>query len=269
MKNNFSTFIINMKKDDAKLTHMKSICKHLDTSPEIIIATEGKKLKNKLTNGHHSFKSVNKTLSLGEIGCAFSHISVYKEIIKNKIPFSLILEDDINFSENIENIISEIILTDTKWDIIHIGHHSISSRDKPTKGSWWNKIHLSNNLNLSLPCEVAAGTYGYLITYNGAEKLLTQLDCLTKPIDHYTGSTQHCNLLLLSPPAITIHTFYSDNYNDMHERVKISYSCKKNNSFIKTIKNIAIFLGVYKLLDRIALKVILTVKSFIPRKKYT
>lgn len=268
LKNKISYFIINMEKDATKLKHMKSICKQQGILPKIIRATEGKKLKNKFTVKHHSFNFIHHSLSLGEIGCAYSHIKVYKEILQNKLAFSLILEDDINFSGNIRELITKIILTDETWDIVHLGHHPISSREKQTKGSYWNRTQIHNSYKLLLPCEPAAGTYGYLITYNGAKKILSQLDSLDKPIDHYTGSTIHCNFLLLSPPAITINKFYSDNHNDMQERVKLSDLNNEKTFIIRKIKKISIALGIYEVLDAIALKIILTLKSIIPTKRY-
>ncbi|MCF6204855.1 MAG: glycosyltransferase family 25 protein [Methylococcaceae bacterium] len=257
-----------MKKDKKKLEHMKSICKQQDLFPKIIKATEGKKLHNKFIAKHHSFNSIHDALSLGEIGCAYSHINVYKEILKNKLAFSLILEDDVNFSGNIKELLSEATINEDKWDIIHFGHHSMSSRKKETQGSYWNRVKIKKNYRLLLPCELAAGTYGYLITYNGAKKLLAQLNCLEQPIDHYTGSSMYCNCLILSPPAILINDFYSNNYNDMQERAKANYSSTEKSYIIKKIKILALTLGIYKILDSIALKILLTLKSITPKKKY-
>ena len=33
----------------------------------------------------------------GAIGCALSHLKIYKHVVDNNIPYALILEDDVNY----------------------------------------------------------------------------------------------------------------------------------------------------------------------------
>ena len=265
--NKLPTFIINMEQDREKKEHMIRLCHKKNISPTFINATIGSELHSRQTNDIHDFEHVNHRLSKGEIGCALSHISIYKTIIKNKTPVSLILEDDIDIVVDIESLLNQLIIFPRKWHTIHLGHHSISSRTRPTQGSKWNISKLSNQYELLLPCEVSGGTYGYLINFSGAKKLLSELSSLDKPIDHYTGSNKHCNLLLLYPPVIKIHDELSDNFTSMPDRSRASYT-ESSSSLVKLIKKIIISMGIYQPLDTLALKVKLILRSFKPMEKY-
>ena len=260
-------FVINMEQDIEKKEHMIKLCHKKNISPTFIDATIGKELQSRNTNNIHSFKHVNQHLSHGEIGCALSHIDIYKKIVNDKIPFSLILEDDINIFGDIKGLLEQLMTLPHSWHIIHLGHHSMSSRSRLTKGSKWNAHKLLNQYKLQLPCEISGGTYGYLISYEGANQLLSELSSLDKPIDHYTGSDKHCNLLLLSPPVIEIHNYLSSNFTSMQGRSLSSYT-ESSSSLIKLIKKLTLLIGIYQPLDTLALKVKLTIKSFRPMKNY-
>lgn len=62
-----------------------------------------------------------KPLTPGEIGCALSHIEIYKKMVKENIPRCIIIEDDarlhIHFRRIIENIISH-----NHSDIVFLHH---------------------------------------------------------------------------------------------------------------------------------------------------
>jgi len=260
-------FIVNMAQDREKKAYMIKLCHKRKISPTFIKAVIGSKLHSRLENDIHNFKHVNHRLSKEEIGCALSHISIYKTMIENKIPVALILEDDIDIGVDIGLLLDQLILFTENWHTILLGHHSISSRTRPTKGSKWRVTKLSTPYKLLFPCEVSGGTYGYLINLEGAKKLLSELSNLDKPIDHYTGSNKHCNLFLLSPPIIKINEDMSDNFTSMPDRSRTSYT-GSSSSLVILIKKIFTSMGIYKTFDVMALNVKLTLKSFKPIHKY-
>ena len=87
------TFIINLERQPLKKANIEKICQSLDLDYQFIKAIDGYQLSDDYIQSISS-DYPNNYLTKGEIGCALSHISVYKEIIDNNLPYALILEDD-------------------------------------------------------------------------------------------------------------------------------------------------------------------------------
>ena len=45
-------------------------------------------------------------MNKGEIGCALSHINLYKKIVSDKLSYAIILEDDVEFDERLKHFVS-------------------------------------------------------------------------------------------------------------------------------------------------------------------
>ena len=50
-----------------------------------------------------------KPLTLGEIGCAISHIKVYEHMVENNIKSAIILEDDAIVSQHFKEIVEDTL----------------------------------------------------------------------------------------------------------------------------------------------------------------
>lgn len=95
-------FVINLKRSiDRKHTFQKNwefASKHI----EIFEAVDGKNLSDKqLSKIAPNYQSLN--LTKGEIGCALSHLAIYKKIVDECVPMALILEDDAVLIEKINH----------------------------------------------------------------------------------------------------------------------------------------------------------------------
>lgn len=87
------TFIINLERQSLKKANIEKICQRLELNYQFIKAIDGYQLSDDYIRSISNDYPKNY-LTKGEIGCALSHISVYKEIIDNNLPYALILEDD-------------------------------------------------------------------------------------------------------------------------------------------------------------------------------
>lgn len=103
--------------------------------------------------------------TVGGVGCALSHISVWQKIVNDKTKVALICEDDAvlpyNFVENVNSEIanSDILCDTSKWDMFLLcglwkGLHDIPGEDGLKKIDTFFLFHC------------------YVITYEGAKKLL-------------------------------------------------------------------------------------------------
>ena len=104
------------------------------------------------------------------------------------------------------------------WELILLGHHSIRSRKIDSEASIWNQVNLLNKFKLSRPSEKIYGAYGYIISQRGAKKILSHLNSISIPVDHYTGDSSCVNLYMITPPLIVICDLLSETYHSMNDR---------------------------------------------------
>lgn len=222
MNRELAVFIINLKKDQEKRQHITDLCRQHQIDFEIIPAVNGKALDEKYVQTVYyenaSVRNIGRSMSRGEIGCALSHRHIYETMISEGIDVALVLEDDIDFDEDLPDLLHRIDEFPDDWDVVLLGHHSAWSRDQDTAYSIWGKRRLNCRYSVVRPVEMGCGTYGYLIRVTGAKKLVADTRVLYQPIDHYTGSDENVNLYMVHPPVIRIHQHLSDHHHSMHDR---------------------------------------------------
>lgn len=105
-------FIVNLKKAEDKRYAMQAQLEKLGiTNYEFIEAIYGADLSSEfMTENVYDYPDC--ALTPGEIGCALSHIHIYRRMIKENLPYAIILEDDIvlpnDFVELLQNIPNSI-----------------------------------------------------------------------------------------------------------------------------------------------------------------
>ena len=105
-------YILNLKKDIERKKHVISLLnKYNIINYKFCEAVYGKELQN--VDRFYDYNCTNsnlyndKKLNLGALGCALSHINMYKDILKEKKRV-LILEDDITFDETLLQQLKDI-----------------------------------------------------------------------------------------------------------------------------------------------------------------
>ena len=91
-------FIISLPKDKLRREHLEAQLRQTTVPFTVIEAVNGAALpSDALAAAYDPGKAVrrfNRELSKGEIGCALSHVSIYRRMVEEYIPMALILEDD-------------------------------------------------------------------------------------------------------------------------------------------------------------------------------
>lgn len=105
-------FVINLEKDRARRQSVEQQMERLKLSFEFFPGVLGANLsKTELTECYSDRKARwNKGQSLvpAEIGCALSHIRVYREIIRRNLDYALILEDDVILDTNLPHYLTKL-----------------------------------------------------------------------------------------------------------------------------------------------------------------
>ncbi|MFQ1015442.1 glycosyltransferase family 25 protein [Avibacterium paragallinarum] len=145
-----------------------------------------------------------KPMTLGEIGCAMSHIKLYEYIAKNKIESAIILEDDAIVSLYFENIVTEALKKVPKsMEILFLDHGK--AKIFPFTRRLPERYRLARYLTPSKSSKkVVFKTTGYLITLDGVKKLLNQAYPIRMPADLLTGLLQLTRIKAygVEPPCV-------------------------------------------------------------------
>lgn len=113
-------------------------------------------------------KLEKRVLKPGEVGCALSHLEIYKTMLNENLPYVLIIEDDALISEDISQVVQQIISQIKPFDLITLCKCDIYSKK--------NKKSLYKNYELVKPKMIKYGsicqTAGYIITKEAAKIIL-------------------------------------------------------------------------------------------------
>jgi len=267
-------FIVNLTRDVEKKEHMEGLCNRYGLAFEFISAVCGDSLgQNKIDvvySKSTTVKTIGRGLSFSEIGCLLSHKAIYQKVVDEELGVCLILEDDIEFGEDLLHVLGGINTLPSDWEVVLLGHHGGGARLSNTKSCLWGRLNLSSSYELARPSELACGTYGYLINKRGASKLLAELELIALPIDHYTGDSSYINLYVVTPPVIGIHEDLSDNYHSMDERKELQAEqvALRNVASFSWYKKMAIYLGLYHYLNNGFIIMSGALQQIMPLRKY-
>lgn len=105
--------------------------------------------------------SILRPFSIGTVGCYLSHRTCWELIANGEHNAMLIVEDDVKFTDGILEKWTELMANLPEWDLVYLG--LTRPRGK--------KIH--SNIYRAVPQgNQNAGAYAYMITRDGAKKLL-------------------------------------------------------------------------------------------------
>jgi GR25 family glycosyltransferase involved in LPS biosynthesis len=143
---------------------------------------------------------VNKQfMKRGELGCAWSHINIYKSLLKEKhVDKYLIFEDDAEFVESLEYAYNCLINIPSDFDICHI-----------SKSDWY-KFIFNNKINEfwnTIHKQYFNRTTCYIVSKNGAEKILHYTkDSINIPSDDLLSTMHiHDKLTVYVPSKYIFH----------------------------------------------------------------
>jgi glycosyl transferase, family 25 len=92
------SFVISLPQDIKRREHLISQLQKIDVPFSIFEAIHGMSLSTEDLEASYdrekALRISNRELSKGEIGCALSHMSIYKKMLAEDIQYALILEDD-------------------------------------------------------------------------------------------------------------------------------------------------------------------------------
>lgn len=214
--NNFKIRIVNLERRGERWIDVKNKLKNVGIKEDEYArfnAIDGYSLSMN-DEIKHIFRNNQFFYRCGVVGCALSHINLWKELCKSDYDEFLILEDDITFASNFREKLMRVWKNiPSTFDLCYIGHsinpylcckNMYKNNDSP------NIIKFTKNKyqNLKDDDTFWGGTFGYIVSKSGARKLLNMIDenCVYYPIDIDMRS----NFKNMEVYSIIPHIVYSD-----------------------------------------------------------
>jgi glycosyl transferase family 25 len=148
--------------------------------------------------------SAGSRLRRGEIGCYDSHVRIWQHIVTNKIPVTLIMEDDANvrYTESHARKLKaafDELETIKGWHFMYVGRSNNRTKRAQTP-------HLKSPLGLS-------GLFAYVLSLEGAKVLLQSAFPFRIPVDVLVSNAHDKGKIIaaaLSPPLCYVVPVHSD-----------------------------------------------------------
>jgi glycosyl transferase, family 25 len=172
-------FIINLDRQPERLGRMKSLFEGLGLQFSRVSAVDGKRLSEEEIRRWQSEDVGSRQLRAGETACFLSHRECWQRIVDEGLPHAAIFEDDLHLGEDAAVLLrsgtwvpeeADIIKIETKLQYARVDRSPVGQ----VGGRTLNRLRSRH-----------AGAGGYIVTRNGAEKLLRMSETFSSPADQF------------------------------------------------------------------------------------
>lgn len=187
-------FVINLARSPERRASMEQQLSRLNLEYEIVEAVDGSQLS--YTDIMKETRPLNYALSCGEVGCALSHINIYRRIASEGIPMALILEDDALIDYKTVEVMSEIEERNVSFPTVTLLTEADQYIDKPT--------FILKTGRCTYDVHEASRSHGYLVNHSAAIKLIEFLYPVWMVADRWQILREYsvCNVEAVIPPVI-------------------------------------------------------------------
>tara|TARA_A100001015_G_C14890431_1_gene672182 strand:- start:106 stop:843 length:738 start_codon:yes stop_codon:yes gene_type:complete len=188
-------YFINLDRSKDRRKHIESNLRKLGVDAERVSAIDGKTLTkeyiSEVYDEQKCLKKHRKKLIPNEIGCALSHLKIYKKIVKNNLDGAIILEDDVKLDHRFIHAIKQIEKLELKSSTVILLNqaHQIFT--------WSRKLDHNIYKTYKSLC-----TISYYINQEGAKDMLSSFNPIDQAIDSWYQ--------LSKDKIVTLYSFYPE-----------------------------------------------------------
>ena len=216
-------FVVNLESSVDRREFIGSQLEKLDLLYEIFPAVDGRKVPqeelDEFYDGKAAIAFFGRELTRGEIGCAWSHLNIYRWMVDNQIPEALVLEDDVILNQDLKEILNRRNLFPADWELVFLSYNNAVA-------SVWDRIPIYDGYKLVKFVEHPNWTSGYLITLEGAKKLLSLGYPIRMPADWLTGNRLNRNIRIYGIKPVVI-----PQNKDFQETISGRFELNQSNWF--------------------------------------
>ena len=211
-------YVINMDEDTDRLNKTYKECNKNNIKFERFTGIDASKLSIKEKRKYVT-KFCQNFCTNSMIGCGMSHIKIYEDVIKKNYNNVLILEDDIYFINDFNEIFNEVLEELPKdYDILYIGSVGLSSKETSYDFNLLfklisNKNEKQNTNYKNIFCPIfPLGTHGYIISNQGCKKILKIFNKVNYHID-FQINFNNKNLNTYASNKKLVYQYWKDSHN--------------------------------------------------------
>jgi glycosyl transferase family 25 len=200
-------FVINLPEEGFRRAAIEKQLHLFNMDFEIFPAVKGKNISVEEKSRHYNDKWFTRyegrSATLGELGCALSHIEIYKKIKEKNISHALILEDDAWLNPNLPELLNAIdkkYSSEQKNVFLFTWFSAISQLNIQTL---WSNYHVAK-------VKVAYCAHGYVVSNAAAGALINVLYPVCHVADCWGWLRRHqiVNIFAVFPTCITADLSY-------------------------------------------------------------
>ncbi len=177
---NIPVFVVTLKRAVERRQRMLSHIDSLGINPRVIDAVDGR-----LLSAEECTKLVAPGVQIhaGAIGCYLSHLQIYEQMVAERIPLALVLEDDARLNPEFVKILA------SGSKSLGFDYCFLDSDDHNDKVDIYydpdDAVEISGAVRANRLSAGPQTTHAYMITLAGAEKRLSAAFPIQKSIDLY------------------------------------------------------------------------------------
>lgn len=217
---NIKILIINLNRSPERRMQMEKKLKLLNVPYEFVDAVEGGKLDTEIVaeihkNSTEYQKKFRRNLSPSEIGCALSHVKCYEKVVKEKIPFAIILEDDVYITDkNAFLAFYNHVEKFTLFELILLSFHTKTMPAYRKNIQQKNILRNADNIIIpdtsqqyiiGRPTSFHLGAGAYFISLTGCKKMLQAAHPIRMPADYLTGNAEKYGVSMGVLSQVMVH----------------------------------------------------------------
>lgn len=177
-------YVINLERATERRQRIGAQLDQLGLSHVFCQAVEGAKLDAQAVSALYDESAAARNyrpLSRGELGCALSHLAVYRRMLDEGADWALVLEDDAALGSDVLRVLQELerVLDPTSPTVVLLSHV-----DKYTR---WGRQSLGGQAHLVRRYGHWWLAHGYVVTRGAAERMLAALQPVWSAADFWAG----------------------------------------------------------------------------------
>jgi glycosyl transferase family 25 len=196
-------FVINLEDEVGRRTAIERQLRDLRLSHEIMPAIRGSTIPSHewaRYYDHVRFERIyGRRIRPGELGCALSHLAVYRAVVERDLPFCFVLEDDAWLNPNVPALLQAIEARYRSDDPVLL----LLSGATSVRGAAYDRLWSGYVVSVAT---AAFGAHAYVVSNAAARRLLDALHPVRHVADCWTWLHRHAHVrvLALRPTAVTL-----------------------------------------------------------------
>ncbi len=181
-------FVINLARDTERRAYMEDVLSAIGLKAEFIAAVDGRALTQEdleQLDEERALRVYGVNVLPSEIGCYLSHYRLYERIVREDIPYALILEDDLEFEPTFPQILQALLNSaNGMWKVVRLTtlRGKVETGEHPKfAGKIVQKLGAGSHLYRLSTHVLGAGAY--LISQEGAKIMSDYGRRIFMPID--------------------------------------------------------------------------------------